>query len=461
VSSSTITHELFGATPPQDVGRLSMRLVFIANAEHPRTPSSSHALDDLDEVQFRRGERGVERHRRTLTLSFPDGRMSSAHGSLRRQGGRWILQDLRSKNGAIVDGAAARSAVLVDGSMVELGHSFFVFRQSTLERDLPSHLVGDVLAGQLPAWPTGMATFSPALASTYDDLIRLAPRPMSIVIGGETGTGKELVARAIHARSGRSGPFVAVNCGALAPMLIESELFGHRRGAFSGAGSDRRGLVRAADKGTLFLDEIGELPQTSQATLLRVLQEREVLPVGADRPVAVDLRVVAATLRDLEHSVASEAFRSDLYARLAGHVVALPALRERREDFGLLLGSLLPDAADLRFTPAALRALLRHDWPRNIRELEQALSTASALAPAGVIDRDQLPAGIRNRRDGHARDEATQLDDEDVALRNRLVALFATHNGNITAVAAALGKRRQQVYKWVKRLALDLSAYRR
>jgi sigma-54 dependent transcriptional regulator, acetoin dehydrogenase operon transcriptional activator AcoR len=467
VSASTITAEAFGTEASRGSGRLAARLVFVANAEDLRTTTSSHALDDLDEVRFGRGPRGAERKRRTLTLSFPDGRMSSEHGALQLQGGRWILEDLRSKNGAIVDGAAVRSAVLVDGSVFELGYSCFVFRQTKLERELPPHLAGDVLAEQLPAWPAGMATFSPGLAWVYDDLLRLASRAVSIVIGGETGTGKELVARAVHTRSARPGAFVAVNCGALAPTLIESELFGHRRGAFSGAVADRRGLVRAADKGTLFLDEIGELPLAAQATLLRVLQEREVLPVGEDRPVAVDLRVVAATLRDLDQRIAAGGFRDDLYARLAGHVVALPALRERREDLGLLLAALLPRTANVRFTPAALRTLLRHDWPRNIRELEQCLSTAGALAPGGVIDRDHLPAGIRNPRAAAATPEVVdgvevgELDEDDRVLRDRLVALFAAHEGNVAAVAAALGKQRQQVYKWVKRLAIDLSAYRR
>jgi transcriptional regulator with GAF, ATPase, and Fis domain len=473
VNASTITAEAFGAEAARGSGRLAARIVFVADADNLRTTTSSHSLDDLDEVRFGRGPRGAERERRTLTLRFPDGRMSSAHGSLQLRGGRWILEDLHSKNGAIVDGAVARSAVLADGSVFELGHSCFVFRQARLERELPPHLAGDVAADQLPEWPAGMATFSPGLAWVYDDLLRLAARPVSIVIGGETGTGKELVARAVHARSGRTGAFVAVNCGALAPTLIESELFGHRRGAFSGAVADRRGLVRAADKGTLFLDEIGELPLAAQATLLRVLQEREVLPVGEDRAVAVDLRVVAATLRDLDQRIAAGGFRDDLYARLAGHVVALPALRERREDFGLLLAALLPRTADVRFTPVALRALLRHDWPRNIRELEQCLSAASALAPGGVIDRDHLPPGIRNPRAAEASPEVgeireirevgevAELDDDDRVLRDRLVALFAAHDGNVAAVAAALGKQRQQVYKWIKRLAIDLSAYRR
>jgi transcriptional regulator with GAF, ATPase, and Fis domain len=439
----------------------STRLVFVATAEDPRCGSSSHALDDVDEVRFRRGARAVERGRRVLTLSFPDPRMSSLHGSLHAQGGRWILDDATSKNGSIVDGGVARRSVLVDGSLLELGHSFFVFRKSTLAREPPPHLARDVDAEHLPRWPSGMATFSPALAREYDDLLRLAPSAVSIVVTGETGTGKELAARAIHARSNRSGSFVAINCGAVAPTLVESELFGHRRGAFSGASTDRRGLVRAADKGTLFLDEIGELPFAAQASLLRVLQEREVLPLGDDHPIAVDLRVVAATLRDLDRAIASGGFRADLYARLAAHVVCLPPLRQRREDFGLLLAALLPRTADLRFTPTAVRTLLRYEWPHNIRELEQCLSTASALARDGLVDRTHLPAAVRSRRSVSTEPPEIVLEPDDRELRARLLAMLGEHEGNVTAVAAALGKERQQVYKWLKRLAIEVSAFRR
>jgi len=185
-----------------------------------------------------------------------------------------------------------------------------------------------------------MATFSPGLAYAFGTLARLSARPISILLRGETGTGKEVIASAIHELSRRRGDFIAVNCGALPATLLESELFGHQRGAFSGATADRRGLVRSADGGTLFLDEIGELPIGSQAAFLRVLQEHEVVPVGHDRPIAVDLRVIAATLRDLSGAIDAGRFRSDLYARIAGHVVELPALRERREDLGLVIPAL-------------------------------------------------------------------------------------------------------------------------
>jgi DNA-binding NtrC family response regulator len=490
VSDTTITTTRDGRAEEPAGGRVHSRLIFVGQFGEGGAPSSSHALDQIDEVRFHRGARRVERRRSVLEIALPDARMSTDHGRWLRRGGRWVVEDPSSKNGTVVDGVLERTADLRDGAVIELGHSCFVFRHAPAEA-VPPHLAGDVDAGGLPAWPPGLATFSPALALAYDGLVRLAPSPATILIGGETGAGKEVVARAIHARSGRPGTLVAVNCGALPDTLVEAELFGHRRGAFTGATADRPGLVRSADKGTLFLDEIGELPPAAQAALLRVLQEREVLPVGEDRPVPVDLRVIAATLRDLDAAVAEGRFRPDLYARIAGHVVALPPLRERREDLGLLLAALLAKHRPIRLAPPALRALLRYDWPRNVRELEQALSTAIALAPGDTLELEHLPAAVRGGRAVGAGSGATTsasggapatastatatpasrpppsatappptLDDEDRELRAHLIQLLTEHAGNVRVVAKLLGKERSQIYKWAKRLAIDLDAFR-
>jgi transcriptional regulator of acetoin/glycerol metabolism len=201
--------------------------------------------------------------------------------------------------------------------------------------------------------------------------------------------------------------------------------------------------------------------------LLRVLQEREVRPVGGDRALPVDLRVVAATLRDLDRAVADSAFRHDLHARLRGHVVTLLPLRDRREDLGWLISALLKRVADrsLRFDPEALRALLRYHWPDNVRELEQALETASALTDGDVIRREHLPARLRDPslRAIPANDPVpiAELDPEDLALRAQLEELLEIHAGNVAAVAKALGKQRAQIYKWSERLGIDLSRFRK
>ncbi|MEO0650786.1 MAG: sigma 54-interacting transcriptional regulator [Planctomycetota bacterium] len=232
----------------------------------------------------------------------------------------------------------------------------------------------------------GMIGESHAMQQVFERIERVADADVPLLIRGETGTGKELVARAVHERSGRAqAPFVAVNCAAIPGSLLESELFGHVRGAFTDAVEDRQGHFAAANGGTLFLDEIGDMPLEMQAKLLRVLQEGELRPVGGTKTVRVDVRVLAATHRDLAAMCASGAFREDLYFRLAVVEVALPPLRERDGDAALIATRLVPRlAADVgrptpSLSPAALEALGAWSWPGNVRELENELRRAIAL----------------------------------------------------------------------------------
>ncbi|HEV8550348.1 MAG TPA: sigma-54 dependent transcriptional regulator, partial [Polyangiaceae bacterium] len=245
---------------------------------------------------------------------------------------------------------------------------------------------------------------SNAMRRVLEVIDRVAPTRATVLITGESGTGKERVARAIHQRSDRAGqPFMVVNCGALPESLMESELFGHEKGAFTGAQSKRSGLFRDAHGGTVLLDEVGELPQTLQVKLLRTLQERSVRPVGASEEVPVDVRVLAATNRDVEADVAAGRFRQDLYYRLNVIRLSLPPLRERREDVPVLAERFLSRFAQemgkevAGFTPDALRAIERYSYPGNVRELENVIERAVALAGTRVIGTGDLPEELSGR----------------------------------------------------------------
>ncbi len=297
----------------------------------------------------------------------------------------------------------------------------------------------------------------------------VAPTSSTILVTGETGTGKELVARAIHALSRRASErFVAVNCGAIPEALLEAELFGHVRGAFTGAVSNRVGRVELAHRGTLFLDEIGTMPGPLQAKLLRVLQQREVERVGESRPVPVDVRVVAATNADLEEMVAQGTFREDLYYRLNVIPLRLPPLRERREDIPLLVRHFLvalgeqavPPRRDVTFSQEAMRRLMAYDWPGNIRQLENTVERALALSPQRAqIDVSVLPAEIRGDVDvthpvplvlpegGFDLDRTLALVE-----RGFVQQALARTEGNRSRAAELLGVKRTTLVEKVKRL---------
>lgn len=439
-------------------------------SQRPRDSAARHGLAGLDEVVI--GRASAPRHARQsdgtrrLVLEFPDETMSSKHARLVQAFGRWMIEDCGSRNGTFVDGRRIERAPLRDGARIEVGQTLMLYRDAvpTATEDPSDHL----MRGRPP--PAGLETLLPPLGREFAKLARIAASEVPVLLQGETGVGKEVLARAVHRLSGRSGQFVAVNCGALPPGLIESELFGHRKGAFTGATEDRLGLVRAADGGTLFLDEVGDLAFPSQAALLRVLQEREVRSVGATRSVPVDLRIVAATHKDLPQQVELGSFRADLYGRLMGFTLRLPALRERREDLGIIVGRLLdriaPGAPHLSFGIEAARAFFAYDWPLNVREVEQALMAASVLAEGGSIELEHLPPALRASsgqvpaEPPSASARVPERSREDDALRERLIASLEQHGGNISAVAREFGKARVQIQRWVKRLDIDVERFR-
>ena len=438
----------------------------------PLEPPARIQLGGVTHVVLGRGDLGVARAGGALAVTVPDDRMSRAHAQVIRRDDRFVLEDNDSKNGTFVNGRGARSTLLHSGDVIEVGHTFFVYREEVPHGSsaAPSIFAASPDPGELP-----LATCLPSLARQFERLARVAASHIPVVVLGETGTGKEVVARALHRMSMRSGPLIALNCGAIPATLIESELFGARRGAFSGAVSDRLGLVRAADGGTLFLDEIGELPGPAQIAMLRVLQEHEVTPIGATRPIKVDVRVMAATHQPLDRMVEAGTFRADLMARLGGLKVSLPALRERREDLGLIIQNvLLRIGADqhVQLSRQAARAVFLYPFPGNIRELERALGLAVTLADAnGVIELEHLPEEFRSSEGKSSSapesgspskpKRARRPGSNDDEHKARLLALLAQHRGQVANVARAMGKARMQIHRWIRRYEIDLESFRK
>ncbi|BDG10679.1 sigma-54-dependent transcriptional regulator [Anaeromyxobacter paludicola] len=315
----------------------------------------------------------------------------------------------------------------------------------------------------------GLVGRSAAMREVYRLLAQAASLDITVLLGGETGTGKELAARAIHFQSARREKrFVPVNCGALPAELVESELFGHARGAFTGAAAAKAGLFEEAEGGTLFLDEVGELPLPAQVKLNRALQEKEIRRVGESTPVKVDVRVIAATHRDLGAEVKAGRFREDLYYRLHVFPVELPALRARKEDLPLLAAAFLDKYARAfrrevtGFTPAALAALAGHAWPGNVRELENAVERAVAVTAGPEIRPEDLPPAVTRAPQGLPPGEALSglpyreaLDQaRDQFSREYLVALMKEFGGNVTRAAERAGVERESLHRLLKRHGL-------
>ena len=453
-------------------------LYVVLEGERPLAGGLRASLAKAKEVRLGRGR---ERSWRVdadgiATLEIPDPRMSGRHARLVREDGGWLVEDLGSTNGTYVEGARVSSAAVDDVTVVTLGATCLLV---VPDEQVPEGSPSMVDAPSLKARPRGIATLVPVLDQQMPRLVRVAMSKLSILLLGDSGAGKEVLARTIHTLSGRTGPFVAINCGALAPTLVESQLFGYVRGAFSGALRDEPGLVRSSSGGTLFLDEIGELPPGAQATLLRVLQEREVLPVGGTKPVPVDLRVVAATLKPIDDT---PSFRPDLYARVAAFVHRLPSLRERRADLGLLVADLLPKiaadrAARIRLSYELATSLVQHPWPLNVRELEHVLSVALVTATDDLLrpehvgdalrarssDRPPAPSAAspsQSRPSMPVRSAARPLTDEDVKLRDDLVAELTRTRGNVSEVARTMGKTRMQIHRWMKRFGIVPESFR-
>ncbi|MBI4486429.1 MAG: sigma-54-dependent Fis family transcriptional regulator [Acidobacteria bacterium] len=309
-----------------------------------------------------------------------------------------------------------------------------------------------------------MIAGSRTMRAVTETAARVAQGDTTVLLEGESGTGKELLAKAIHVHSARAkGPFVTINCGAIPEQLLESELFGHRRGSFTGAVTDKQGKFEAAHRGTIFLDEIGELPQLLQVKILRVLQEREIDKVGETRSIKVDVRVIAATNRDLEKMIADGTFRDDLYYRLAVVSIRVPPLRERADDIPLLVDHFLAKHAEKlgRQRPVVEKTVYSafnlYSWPGNIRELENVIERALVLDEDGTIGLDDLPDRMRTREHRVA-NLRMELPDEGISLedveRELLLAALEKHNWNQTRAAAYLNITRSTLVYRMEKFAL-------
>jgi DNA-binding NtrC family response regulator len=391
-------------------------------------------------------------------LVLHDEAVSRHHTMIEVVGGRLILRDLDSKNGTIVNRVHIRECELRSGDVVQIGGSAVrVSYREEVPELVPA--AGDRLEE--------MWSRNPRMHEVFALIRRIAPSPLPVLIQGETGTGKELVARALHRLSPRtSRPFVAVNCAALPRELIESELFGHERGAFTGATGLRKGAFEQAASGTLFLDEIGELGLDLQPRLLRAVETGAFRRVGGTDEVSVAVRVVAATNRDLAREVGAGHFRQDLYYRLFGLSVTLPPLRERPEDIVFLADVFLAAHGSAScLAPEALERLTAHSWPGNVRELrlaiERALAVASgpvldgaafALLANGPVDASAGPSATRSATGGDHAEPLSLADAERVAIQRALTA----HAGNKRAAANALGIAYSTLFEKLRKYGLHV-----
>lgn len=365
---------------------------------------------------------------RSCHVVLPDRRASRLQATLRWEGGQLWLTDRGSRNGTFVGGKRIHGRVAVrPGELIGVGAARMAVVLETRGGDSAPSIVAA----------------SAAMKDLVRQIERVAEADSSVLLIGETGTGKELLARHLHASSGRAaGPFVAINCGAIPEALAESTLFGHEKGAFSGATKRTIGVFEASSGGTLFLDEVGELSERTQARMLRVLETGELMRVGGTRTVTIDVRVVSATHRDIE---SDPRFRRDLFFRLAALRFAVPPLRERPEDIEALARHLVQELSGgrRRLKDSALRALREQPWPGNVRELRNVLEASMALSDAKTIGPADLalrPA-TADRLDSHL----------DAVVRDRILAALAACNGNQSAAARRLGiSRRALIYRMEK-----------
>jgi transcriptional regulator with GAF, ATPase, and Fis domain len=415
-------------------------------------------------------------------LSIADQLLSRRHCTVEATADGFLVRDLGSANGTYVNGTAINDCLLQHGDRIRAGNSLLLFVDKESEDDdgvcaadvndaLTERIVrGDNQRGSNCASDLsgivvtafrqrhGLIGDAPAMRAVYEWIDRVARADCTVLICGETGTGKELAARAIHDTSNRGrGPFIAINCAALTETLLESELFGHEKGAFTGAVGLKKGKLELADRGTLFLDEIGDLAPGLQAKLLRALQHHEFERVGGTRTIHVDVRVIAATNIDLEKGVAEGRFRQDLWYRLNVVNVTMPPLRARRADISSLVvhfGKRYGHGRPLEISPAAMHALSAYEWPGNVRELENVIERATVLGRSNRIEVDDLPQGVRDSA-GPLPEPGALYHRNVVETKRRLILdAIDQSGGNHTAAARLLGINPTYLHRLLRNLQI-------
>jgi DNA-binding NtrC family response regulator len=426
----------------------------------PQTPDRTKSLRERRRVKIRlalaRDEGSLFRlpatgrvvlgSREGVDLRLEDPYVSSRHAAIRIDADGARIEDLGSTNGTWVDGVLVRQAWLSVGARLRVGRH----RLRVVAAD------SGLDAGYAGTSP--MVGRSPVLLRVIAAARKLAPLRLPVLVAGETGTGKELVARALHEMGARrTGPFVAVNCAAIPEPLAESQLFGHVRGAFTGADRHHLGAFSRANSGTLFLDEVAELPVPLQAKLLRVLETGQINPVGSEREACVDVRVVSATHRPLDRMVAGGRMREDLFHRLSVFVVRVPALRERPEDIPLLIEHFLASAAkelgqEVGISRYAVQAAARHPWPGNVRALRNAILRAAALSDGPITTQDLLgPVPIATRSPAEDASALCVPRGDYASMQQHVLRQVVAEQGSIRRAARVLGVPRSTLGSWLKR----------
>ncbi len=446
-------------------------------AENPATLSVS--INHGFSVEVRLGLRELRIGRsREADLLLPDPSISRLHARIFRVGDRYFLQD-SSRNGTFVGEKKISRVPLENGQAFRMGPYTIHFRRKDgpvcPSGDPPTEVPGASDASAPPAVPRaaeppepppgenfGLVGRSPSIRKLIGTLRRVGTSDLPVLIEGETGAGKELASKGIHEASvRRNRPFVVVNCGAISPHLIESELFGHEKGAFTGATAQRRGAFEIAHGGTLFLDEIGELPLPLQPKLLRVLEQKEIKRVGGNETIPVDVRIIAATNRNLRDDMAKKLFRDDLYFRIGAIALAVPPLRARPEDIPVIARHFLEDLSTStgrpcpRLTDASLAVLLSHAWPGNVRELRNAIQRAVVMSDNQEIQADDF--GFL--RAAEIPPDAAPPDDPGLsrweqAERGNILAELARHSWNKTKTARELGIAKSTLFEKLKKFGI-------